>query len=686
MLTFRTLDDQTYEEIVEQAKGRLPWLCPTWTDHNAHDPGITLLELMAWYKELQQYHMDQLTPSLRRALLKLAGVVPGEARAAECLLEIAPGEPGRLLFSTLSNEQETHFELLEPIPERRPELKAVLVEQNGSHLDVGNMMDGGPGFSPFAFGGKANSALYLGFAQKPEGMLRLWFDVAPPRGRPRNPASEGSLPPRTLEWSMEGCGIVEPVRDDTWALSWSGFVTLEANEGWTAGEQGMFWLSVRQNEPGCEEQVRLSGISAGRYRAAQQESRVRSYAFRIAAAPAQQVHVASEQSLHAELAVFRRADDGWEQLDEYSDIRSPMGRLLEMDGAGSAQDGMDNLLVVCLNPLWQRNLLFDAKGLPGEQFYLNLSGQKLLTGHLSLMCMTLERDGAIRPAIWKQVDDLAVCGPRDRVFRYDPARETVVFGDGAHGALVAPGEGAVMVTELVLSLCGAGNVPENAGLWFQDDRSAVNNGAASGGRDAETLDEARGRLLVELERTVKCESAEDFEQCAVRTPGLRVAGARALPGYDVHAGRDNRRAAHVTVVVLPESERALPMPDERFLASVNRQLERYRPICIHVEAAPPRYVPVELTAELMASTEAQERELRQRLHEWLAPRAERVGQSIRRDDAAALLQKLPGVLQVRRLELRGLDQNSYQTAAGDIQLPPDGLPDLQRIALELRRV
>ena len=68
MLIPRELDDQRFEDIMHEAVGRLPWLCPQWTDHNAHDPGITLLELMAWYKEMQQYQMDQLTPSLRRGL------------------------------------------------------------------------------------------------------------------------------------------------------------------------------------------------------------------------------------------------------------------------------------------------------------------------------------------------------------------------------------------------------------------------------------------------------------------------------------------------------------------------------------------------------------------------------------------------------------------------------------------
>ena len=68
LLRSRNLDDQTYAQIVEAAEGRLPWLCPEWTDHNAHDPGITVLELLAWYKELQQYHMERAIDALPSAV------------------------------------------------------------------------------------------------------------------------------------------------------------------------------------------------------------------------------------------------------------------------------------------------------------------------------------------------------------------------------------------------------------------------------------------------------------------------------------------------------------------------------------------------------------------------------------------------------------------------------------------
>ena len=76
MLNLPVLDDQRFEDIVTEAKKRIPQLCAEWTDFNEHDPGITLIELFAWYKQMQQYHLDQITADHLRMFLKLMGIVP----------------------------------------------------------------------------------------------------------------------------------------------------------------------------------------------------------------------------------------------------------------------------------------------------------------------------------------------------------------------------------------------------------------------------------------------------------------------------------------------------------------------------------------------------------------------------------------------------------------------------------
>ena len=683
MLIPRRLDDQSYADIVAEAEARLPWLCPVWTDHNAHDPGITLLELMAWYKELQQYHMDQITPAMRRKLLELAGLRLLQERPAVCTLELPKGAPGRLAGARLMGPHGLPFELLEPVPAERPQLKKICAVRGAERSDITALCAGGTPFKPFAFGGGAPTELLLGLARPPQGELRLWFRVDPPQGPERNRPDSICPPPRTLVWEFVGAGEACPRSDGTWALSWSGAVTLPLPPAWPADEEGLCWLRLRQAAAGCEEEVQLSGIWAGRFCAAQQESRARQYEFTVPAEPKATVRVPSAQAVGAQLALFLRTPKGWEQTASYEAVRGPEGLALTVDAEGAAQDGGANLLLAALDPRHAHELLFDGTGLPGQQVFLDLGGRRALSGRLRLMCQTAEEDGVSRPVPWHLVEDLSVCGPRDRAFTYDPAREVLTFGDGCHGAVPAQGFGSILVSELVLSHCGGGNIPAGAALQFADGSPAFNDDAR-GGRDEETLAEGRGRLLAQLGRTKKCLSAGDYERCAKETPGLRVAGAKALVGFDPRWGQ-GRRSAVVTVAVLPAAESKRPVADERFLAAVERQLERCRTICIRTAVVPVRYAPFTLSVQLLAGANARQEEVQMALEALFAPHEEGIGAAARQEDIMAALQKCPGVLQVRRMELRGLDQNSYQTASGDLQVPADAIASLERVEIQLLR-
>jgi len=65
------LDDLTYADLLAQAMGRIPAVAPGWTDHNPGDPGITLLELFAWFAEMLVYQADQLPADRTDAFLRL---------------------------------------------------------------------------------------------------------------------------------------------------------------------------------------------------------------------------------------------------------------------------------------------------------------------------------------------------------------------------------------------------------------------------------------------------------------------------------------------------------------------------------------------------------------------------------------------------------------------------------------
>lgn len=65
------LDDRSYRDLVEEAQALIPALHPAWTDHNPSDPGIALVELLAWLTEMVLYRVNQVPDENYRTFLKL---------------------------------------------------------------------------------------------------------------------------------------------------------------------------------------------------------------------------------------------------------------------------------------------------------------------------------------------------------------------------------------------------------------------------------------------------------------------------------------------------------------------------------------------------------------------------------------------------------------------------------------
>jgi len=71
-----SLNALTFNQLVDIGRAMIPTLAPRWTDHNIHDPGIMLMELIAWIAEAQMYSMDRLRRDEREAYAGLMGVEP----------------------------------------------------------------------------------------------------------------------------------------------------------------------------------------------------------------------------------------------------------------------------------------------------------------------------------------------------------------------------------------------------------------------------------------------------------------------------------------------------------------------------------------------------------------------------------------------------------------------------------
>jgi hypothetical protein len=70
-LTVPNLDDLKWRDFVEDGRSSAPAWSPAWTNHNVSDPGITLVELFAYFSEQLVYQLNRISDAEVCAFLRL---------------------------------------------------------------------------------------------------------------------------------------------------------------------------------------------------------------------------------------------------------------------------------------------------------------------------------------------------------------------------------------------------------------------------------------------------------------------------------------------------------------------------------------------------------------------------------------------------------------------------------------
>jgi len=210
---------------------------------------------------------------------------------------------------------------------------------------------------------------------------------------------------------------------------------------------------------------------------------------------------------------------------------------------------------------------------------------------------------------WRAVDDLALAGPDDPFYALDAADGTVTFGDGIHGRLPLPGEAIRCLSYRhgggVRGNVGAGRIKTvRAGSAAALALKADNPLPAEGGADAESVQQAATRIPRVLRHNDRAVAAEDFVDLALATPGAPVGRAHVLPRHKPHERVDGVPGV-VTLIVLPTYDPLQPEqpgPDREMLRRVCAHLEPRRLLTTELYVTPPQYV--RLSCSLAVETEA----------------------------------------------------------------------------------
>jgi hypothetical protein len=184
------LDDRRWNDLFEDGRANITRYAPQWTDHNLHDPGITLIDLYAWLAEMTNYRLNRVPSRHKRKFLELLGFNIQDPIPAETVLSFAPGSTtapfvlpaGSEFEGTDPDQNHIAFRTLYDTTVQPITLQAVQVD-DGSTALVDRTHDFNDGFSIEPLGGSpaAGAALYLGFASPTAGLpITLGLHVAGP--------------------------------------------------------------------------------------------------------------------------------------------------------------------------------------------------------------------------------------------------------------------------------------------------------------------------------------------------------------------------------------------------------------------------------------------------------------------------------------------------------------------------
>lgn len=133
------IDPRTFQDLVDEAKRRIPLYCPEWTDHNVSDPGVMLIELFAWMVDILLYRLNQVPERDFLKFLELIGAKPRPAVPATAELMFwftAPSTGVREIrrgIEVATRQTETRAAVLfttdAPLTVREPNLRYFILER-----------------------------------------------------------------------------------------------------------------------------------------------------------------------------------------------------------------------------------------------------------------------------------------------------------------------------------------------------------------------------------------------------------------------------------------------------------------------------------------------------------------------------------------------------------------------------
>lgn len=582
------LDDRSYQQLRDELVLRIPVYTPEWTDHNASDPGITLIELFSFLGENLLYRFNQIPEAARLEFLRLLQIPLRPATPARTLVTFTTTKKDGVLVETgaeltagkLSFETDTEVKVWpvsfvavgrkrspDPDPDREPEVYQFAV----SVLDAIGPLEREQ--QPVYY---KNDPVDLenppvDFDETVDG--KIWIAVV----------LDKDADPKELGGALLNVGVVlDPV-----------FETMDQvrpcpGAGFTAKAPAVEWkVSTGKLKDGKPQYVSIAQ-QGDTTRGLTQDGVVR---LRLPADVKQVGVFAPDDPAQLGTGDFPPV------LDEETEKKV----LCWIHGFRHDASGFGKVLFIGANAAEtvqtkkaRTEFLGTGNAQPNQRFKLVYT--PVIAGSLKL-----DVEEGTRWVEWKEVDGFHASEPDDRHFVVDPEAGEVRFGNGLQGLPPQIGQ-RIRAREYRFGGGVEGNVPPkaiSAAVKIKDVK-VTNPLRARGGAAAETIAEGLNRIPGELRRRDRAVTATDFQELALATPGADVGRAECLPRF--HPPTRRSEAAGInTVVIWPRVDAAhpnAPKPDRNMLRMVCQWLDMRRLVTTELYVIPPTYRKVAVSVAL----------------------------------------------------------------------------------------
>jgi predicted phage baseplate assembly protein len=579
------LDDRSYEQLRDELVRRIPVYAPEWTDFNASDPGITLIELFSFLGENLLFRFNQIPETTKLQFLRLLDVPLRPASVAEGFVTFTTQQPDGVLVEQRTGVragsvpfQTTVEAKVWPVSARAvgrlrrgdpsTDEETAYATRSWDAYRASESATGGSGEKPAYYTTQvlgedptAPGATALDLSSAVDGTL--WLAVLGEKGV--------DVP------SLAGGTLNIGIAPDTDVLSMADVVPCPGAGGTSSASSITWQISTGRVDDGTPRYHDLSPVGdttsaltrPGVVRLDLPPKTVPVGLFAPAdpdAAGTGDFPPEIDAQLEAKLVFWLRAfrADG-EQL----------GRLL-----------WANANAATIEQVQEASAEFLGTGTGDASQTAKLVHAPVLPGTLRL---DVEEASGWTP--WREVDDFDASREDDRHFVLDPEAGTVTFGNGVRGAAPQIGQ-RIRARGYRYGGGGAGNVPARGVSRTDVANVKVSNPLPTrGGSETEAVGAALERVPGELRRHDRAVTASDFRELAFAAPGAALGRAECLPRFHPKVP-DVVAAGVVSVVVWPRDDPrhpSAPVPDRPTLDLVCRFLDARRLVTTELYVIPPTY-------------------------------------------------------------------------------------------------